>query len=331
MEEKKPKVSVIVPVYNAERFLDACIDSILTQDYDNIELILINDGSTDRSGEICEACAAENRNVIYRYQGNAGVSTARNHGLDLASGEYIAFVDSDDRIKPNAISLLLQSIQAAESDLCICAYDIVYSDRVLPCMIDKAAVEGTKNIAEYFSRHFLEAIASSIWGKLYKKELIMHRFKSDVTMGEDLLFNLEYVKQAGKVNAIPVSLYLYNRQNENSLATNYKISYYEQGLYVCKQWLEWVNQFDAIDDVNIHYHISRAYFHCLMIVCSSELSGNKIDTIKAMSSEDLFRSIRKSIGKFNLFQKMIFKMTLRGNFRLVLFAGSLWARFKKLR
>ena len=152
-------VSVVVPVYNAADYVESSIESILTQDYPNIELILINDGSVDLSGEICENYAAKDSRVVYRYQNNSGVSATRNHALSIAAGDYIVFVDSDDQLKAGAIRAMVQALEAEDADLCICGYEIVMKDRVIPMPIGVESVAGTENIAKYFAAHYLEAIA----------------------------------------------------------------------------------------------------------------------------------------------------------------------------
>ena len=111
-----PKVTVIVPVYNVEQYLRRCIDSILAQTFGDLELILVDDGSADSSGVICDAYAEKDSRVKVIHQKNSGVSAARNTGLDAAEGEYIAFVDSDDHVDPDYLAALLQT----KADLVIC-------------------------------------------------------------------------------------------------------------------------------------------------------------------------------------------------------------------
>lgn len=331
MNRMKPKVSIIVPVYNAEQYLNACIDSILMQDYKNIELILINDGSRDTSGVICEQYAKDDPRVVYQYQDNAGVSEARNHGLDIASGTYIAFVDSDDQLKQRAISVCVQTMENTQADLCICGYDVVTANQTTPCLIAEETVVGTECIAEYFSTHFLEAIASSVWGKLYKREMINHRFDRSVTMGEDLLFNLEYVRRTQKVQAITESFYLYNRQNVNSLVNNYKLSHYPQDLFVTQKWLAWVQQFPAIDDTNLYYRISRAFFYILQIICSTQGMKGSAHRIETTVNEELLTGIKKTMHRYNLIQRIMFWLLLRRKYTMVALVGKTYSLLKKFR
>ncbi|MDA3769093.1 glycosyltransferase family 2 protein [Streptococcus thermophilus] len=121
------KISVIVPVYNVESYLERCINSLLNQTYSNLEIILIDDGSTDRSGQICDQYKNRDEFVVIHKE-NAGLGMARNTGLDVATGKYIIFVDSDDYIDNNMIQSLYEEIQKTSSDTCIGGFKRVYAN-----------------------------------------------------------------------------------------------------------------------------------------------------------------------------------------------------------
>ena len=324
-------VSVAVPVYNAAEYVEGCIESILTQDYPNIELILINDGSVDLSGEICENYAAKDARVVYRYQNNSGVSTARNHALSIATGDYIVFVDSDDQLKPGAIRAMVQALEAEDADLCICGYEIVMKDRVIPMAIGVETVVGTENIAKYFAAHYLEAIASSVWGKLYKRAMLTAQFETTVTMGEDLLFNFYYIQNTKKVCAISDTFYLYNQQNANSLANNYKMSYYDQDLYVTRHWISWIKKYPDADLTNLYYRISSAFFYCLQIACTKMDKSQRNTWIKAKSSQELLSAVAASQHRYNAVQQIMFRLLLDGNYSLLSVVCKGYAALKQLR
>ena len=326
MERKK--VSIIVPVYNTEKYIDRCIQSILSQNYSDIELILINDGSTDSSGTICEKYSKEYKNVIYKYQENSGVSVARNTGIELATGEYVAFVDSDDAVKSNMISSLVDALESSEADLSICGYDIARIDEVIPVPIPQETVFGKENIAAYFSEHFTEAIASSVFAKLYKKSLFSYGFNPEFSMGEDLLFNLEYVKKITKLVIVPETLYIYNKTNEGSLTRTYKKVYHEQNLYVFKRWLDWFCEFDNVDDSKVHCRIVRSYMHELFNVCAGKIPGKKIQLVKSILDDDLFFSIKRSISCFDMSHRMMLRLILRERYRMFLCIGIVYCEFK---
>lgn len=119
-----PKVSLILPIYNMEKFLERCVDSILAQTYDNLEIILVNDGSKDRSDEICKKYASLDQRVIYVSQKNGGICAARNAGLDHASGDYIIFIDPDDYVATNLVSDVIQTFKNSDEKLDMVAYGV---------------------------------------------------------------------------------------------------------------------------------------------------------------------------------------------------------------
>lgn len=116
------RISIIVPVYNAESYLKRCLDSIINQTYKNIEIILIDDGSTDKSGMICDEYKSHDDRIIVIHKANSGVSSARNSGLDIAGGEYIAFIDSDDYVPKNYLEMLLNDM-TDETEMVVCGPD----------------------------------------------------------------------------------------------------------------------------------------------------------------------------------------------------------------
>ena len=124
----KPKISVVVPVYNAERFLHKCVDSILSQSFSDLELILVDDGSPDNSGAICDDYARQDSRVKVIHQRNSGVSVARNRGIQEASGDYIGFVDSDDWIDSEMYAVLYQTAKKEHTDIVMCDSMTVYDD-----------------------------------------------------------------------------------------------------------------------------------------------------------------------------------------------------------
>lgn len=325
------KVSVVVPVYNAEKYIEACIQSVLDQDYPNIELVLINDGSRDGSGAVCERYAEKYENIIYSAQENSGVSSARNKGIALSGGEYIMFVDSDDSIKSNMVSKLVRSLEDNDADLSICGYELLRSDGLFPISVEPSTAEGSDEIASFFAEHFLEAVASSPCCKLYKRSLISEGFDPELSMGEDLLFNLGYIKNIKKVASISDTLYIYDRGNGNSITNNYKAEYHIQNIFVFGCWLSWLNEFSNVDDTRVHCRIVRSCFKNLFGICAGTVVGNKLEAVEDMYDENVVSSIRKSIGCFDGFHRFILHLILRRKYRTVIFIGTVYCKIKALR
>ena len=197
-----PEISVIVPVYNAEALLQRCVKSILCQSYTDFELLLINDGSTDRSGQLCDELRLQDNRIHTFHQQNQGVSAARNAGISRASGKYIVFVDSDDWVKENYLSHLLSSATGKEGRGLVIQGFLIYKPE--GCLLD-----GTKSFIPAFSTsavtigRMVEAHNLSEYGcpysKLYDRSLLVEhsiRFDKRTNFGEDLLFMFDYLMHA---------------------------------------------------------------------------------------------------------------------------------------
>ena len=167
---KNPLVSVIIPVYNVEAYLPACLDSVLNQTYQNFEIVMVNDGSTDRSTQICREYAQKDSRIKLIEQSNGGISAARNAALKIIRGEYITFLDSDDFISSDALELMLSSMLELKAELCICGMVFKNAVRSIAynCFSEITVFETKELIFEYIST---KNITSNVWGKMYRKEL----------------------------------------------------------------------------------------------------------------------------------------------------------------
>ncbi|MGN8631157.1 glycosyltransferase family 2 protein [Blautia sp. HCP3S3_G3] len=208
-----PVVSVIVPVYNAQKSLARCIDSILNQTFKDFELILLDDGSTDTSGEICDRYAEIDERVRVIHKENSGVSDTRNRGLDIAEGKYLQFLDSDDWITPEATGLFVRTAEENQCDMVIADFYRVIGERVS----QKGAIEEDGLMDQVtFAENMLQKPADFyygvLWNKLYKREIVESyrlRMDSSVSWCEDFMFNLEYVRHIRSVYALKVPVYYY--------------------------------------------------------------------------------------------------------------------------
>lgn len=214
------KVSIIVPVYNAERYLEECIKSLINQSYKNIEIILVNDGSTDSSEDIIKSFLKVNNNIIYVSQENSGPSATRNKGLEYASGEYIMFVDSDDYAAVNLCERLLSK----DSDLVMCkSYKFSNSPKFETT--DFSSLTHLTRVSDIGSIEFEKLYKNTQFNppfcKLYKKHLITTLFKEDLDLGEDIIFNFEYLKNCQTISYIDEALYYYRIGNNSSLSNKF--------------------------------------------------------------------------------------------------------------
>lgn len=170
----KPLISVIVPVYNVERYLSHCIDSILTQTYENLEIILVDDGSTDSSRQICEDYADKDSRIKTIHKLNGGLADARNKGIEAASGEYCSFVDSDDYIAEDCIEYLYDMTSANSAQIAVCGYQKVYEgifDSIPGGHNEEKMVKVYNSIDALSALLYQRGIISAAWGRLFKSEL----------------------------------------------------------------------------------------------------------------------------------------------------------------
>ena len=217
-----PTVSIIVPVYKAETFLSRCIDSILNQEYRDFELLLVDDGSPDSSGEICDTYARNDSRIRVIHQPNSGVSIARNHAIDQARGTYLQFLDSDDWITSDATKLLVRSAEDFQADLVIADFYRVIGERVShKGDIDEDEVISREEFAEHMMENPADYYYGVIWNKLYRRELIEKhhlRMNPDISWCEDFMFNLEYIRYATRFYALKTPIYYYVK-TKGSLVT----------------------------------------------------------------------------------------------------------------
>ena len=182
-------ISVIIPVYNTAEYLPRCLDSILNNTYKHLEILCINDGSRDNSLEVLNAYAAQDSRIRVIDQENAGVSAARNRGLDEATGEYIAFVDSDDWIHRQYFEVLLTNTRAHQAHITVCSHTMI-SEMVSDPVFSE---DQTNAVSMTYAQLSSDDIPS--WGRLYRSECIKTvRFDSGITLGEDSVFNLELLR-----------------------------------------------------------------------------------------------------------------------------------------
>ncbi len=212
-------VSIIVPVYNAEKYLGKCIESIINQTYKNIEAIFVNDGSKDDSLSICKNYANQDKRIKILDIPNGGVSNARNVGIENAQGEYVQFIDSDDYIDLNMTERLMSTMLVDNVDLVVCGYNTIIKGekRENQSKIkysSKKLIDEDIDITNLFETSFF----NSPCNKLYKKKLITNRFREDFKIGEDLLFNLDYINNVNRFSVLDECLY--NYVVNNSSATN---------------------------------------------------------------------------------------------------------------
>jgi glycosyltransferase involved in cell wall biosynthesis len=220
-----PKISIIIPVYNVENYIAKCIDSILAQTFTDFECILINDGSTDNSGNLCNQYAKQDDRIIVIHQENAGPSSARNAGLDKAKGEWIGFVDSDDWCDIDMFSQLYDNAVKNNADVSACGWKCISQDNIETYTQGKEYIyNGFEAIIEMFGNKYF---AGYIWNKLIKAQYFSEyniRFDINITPFEETLVLYKILKQIKKVFYLPIPYYNYVA-NPNSITHKSPLSW----------------------------------------------------------------------------------------------------------
>lgn len=221
------KISIIIPVYNTEKYIERCIASVLRQTYQNIEIICVDDGSTDRSGMLLDLLAQKDERVHVIHKENEGVTEARNLALTYASGEYIGFVDSDDYLEATMYEELLHVMEEKNVDIAACGYYMAYDSCVRKAENRKSVPEDVQKTEDFliyiYERDMYKGVAGYLWTRLFKSSLIKNRdgnllvtFKKEFLGADDIAFIADVNMRCGTVAYIDKPLYYYY-QREGSI------------------------------------------------------------------------------------------------------------------
>lgn len=283
-----PKVSIIVPVYNAEKYLERCVSSLRNQTLKDIEIILVNDSSTDSSPQLCDEIAAEDSRVRVIHKVNEGAGRARNAGLKIASGEYIGFADSDDYVESDMFEVLYEKAAAYNSDLIMSGVLFVDGNMFSKdgeCIRKSYFNEVTSfDTAESLKELRMGIVGStpkdvddskygmSIWKNLFRREIIEKNgiaFQSEREMlSEDALFMVDYIACIERATGIPDAFYYYCR-NENSISKSYKRDRLEKSFRFVS---EVENRFNKdIDPTEYRIYIDRFWQAMCRVICCQEI------------------------------------------------------------
>ena len=237
MEQNKPLISVIVPVYNVEKFVGRCLTSIINQSYTNLEIIVVNDGSTDNSLSVCEEYAAKDGRIKLITQENRGLSGARNTGLRHYTGEYVTFVDSDDWIHQNMIECLYNVLIRHDSEMSLCA-SLRVSEETIPDKQHKE-LEGIARTRDVFMKLFLNGTFTACWSRLFRKDIISGFEFPEGLNCEDYIYMYEAIRRAKAIASINLPLYYYYVREDSIVNENFSLKKFDQ-FYSAKKLYELV-------------------------------------------------------------------------------------------
>lgn len=230
----KNQVSIVVPVYNSAKYLEKIIEQLLNQTYKELEIIFVDDGSSDNSDEIIKRYEERDKRIRYMYQDNGGPSKARNTGIEHAQGEYLTFVDSDDSVESTYIEKLYEGIVKNKADVCCCGYTCLEREKQYTHN-DYYPVK-RKEQGNFLEKLF-EGTGGTTWGKIYRTEIIKSndiKFDEKYRLCEDQLFALEIFLKCKIFSSIDYNGYYYNRLNENSLVSTLKFEDWEDQLMLLR-------------------------------------------------------------------------------------------------
>lgn len=298
-----PKVSIIIPVFNVENYLERCLKSVICQSFKDIEIIIINDGSTDKSFEICKKFAEFDKRIILINQENSGVSAARNTGINIATGKYLSFVDSDDFIAPDMIEFLLNNLEKNNTDIATCGmYDCyIQNNNKIKKICNKKKYKnnhGIINSHEALQEIFINGkVSLFIYDKLYKRELFNNLRFSENIIYEDAEIMPKIITRANKIfyNFVPKYYYL---RHENSITSS---KFKKQDLdiiKISKQNLEFIKK-------NYNYALKQAEFRffwsCLALIDKIIWSNINFENF-----ENILKFVKKN--KFNIINNKYFTL-----------------------
>lgn len=259
-------ISIIIPVYNSEHILETCVKSILQQEYRNIEVILVDDGSKDRSPGICEELAKQDHRIKVIHKDNGGISSARNQGLDIATGEWITFCDNDDLVSPNWLKHLINLVERSESILPICAFIRDKSEVGKEKPIERLEAKKTYPISEYLS-FYEKQLAGFVWNSLYRKDIIEKyhiRFPERREIGdvnEDLIFQIQYLPHVQGIAYTGYNDYLWAQNETNHSNETTEKWYFEKYEEKYRLLRSWVNMFPSESDRQMKRLATLMLFH----------------------------------------------------------------------
>ena len=295
------KISVIVPVYNIEEYLERTLESLVNQTYKNLEIILINDGSTDSSKEICDKYKKKDKRVVVIHKDNEGVSIARNKGLELATGDFIGFVDSDDVISLDMYEILYKNIINTSADISVCNFKTFSKD------ID---FEYNKNIKIFKKKEALEDIISDgiitnfLWNKLFKKDIFNNIKFPEKKIYEDLYVMPKLIEKIEILCFDYSKLYGYFKR-ENSYVNTYNKEKNKNYLEFCDGCYKYLSKYKYLNNYLENYrcfYIYSAFLQCSKSKC--------IDIINSNYMNEYYKIFKKNFkylnNKVSLKRKVLF-------------------------
>lgn len=283
--DNTPLISVIVPVYKVEAYLDKCISSIVGQTYKNLEIILVDDGSPDKCPQMCDAWAAKDSRIRVIHKENGGLSDARNVGMAVAKGELIGFVDSDDWIEDNMYKLLYQHIVNEHSDISACGVEVCWDDGTPSRMLTKTGccvLDREEAMRAIIEESWLK---QPVWYKLYKTELIRDILFPVGKYHEDVFWSYQAVARAERVAVFDALCYHYRQRSGSIMGDGYSLKRLDSLEAKCLQLSFVRRSFPSLEGMarlNILFSCIYAMQMCLKYLPETDIESGRREILKAL-------------------------------------------------
>ena len=255
-------ISIIVPIYNVEKYLKECIESIINQTYKNIEIILVDDGSPDNCGKICEEYSQKDKRIIVIHKENGGLSDARNKGIDIAKGDYLTFIDSDDFVNIDYIEKLYSSIKLNNTELAQCGISKVNENNEIieKLNYDENYIKTSHEILnELYGKHLIENVV--IWNKMYAKELFKNIRFPVGKIHEDEFTTYKIFYSVDRISLLSDCLYNYRQTNESIIGKKFN----KKRLNLLEALEERMNFFKNRNEIDLYEKTLKFYIEQLRL------------------------------------------------------------------
>lgn len=302
------KISVIVPIYNVEIYIRKCIDSILNQTYKNIEVILIEDGSPDKCGMICDEYAEKDNRIVVIHKKNEGVSASRNTGLNIATGQYIAFVDADDYIHPKMYEVLMSISSLNNTQISACNISFVDNNTDTNYKETMQIPSSSLLSSDDFFKKMLnckEMIRIGIWNKIFRSDIIGNiRFHTDLKMAEDIVFLIQVLFKTDQISYIPASYYYYTEQRDGA-ATQCSYGLLEKQRFLgFQRIIKYIseNRPNLLNNIIVYKCINADLIAISKMIISKEKDKKTLEYVRKELKENYIKIIRSNISSIRKIQ-----------------------------
>ena len=319
-------VSVIIPVYESEAYLKECVQSVQMQSYKNVEILLIDDGSTDGSSSICNKYKAKDKRIVYYRQENLGICSARNKGISMSKGKYIAFSDHDDEYEPDYIKKQYEVAEEYGADVVKCGvlFEDIDDNRVLRCTSEKFYKEYRReNIVEVYFKHSL--LFGGVWNGLYLKKMLISSgvlFDESMKFGqEDFMFNIQLIPYIDNFIAVKEILYKHYKRYGQSTSSKFRIERLDA---MIKFYKEEINVL-CKDDININ---TKLYYNLTSKIIASITSYFRDNCVNDDKNQ-VINDYKEYLGKLPLDKIYTYKILISPEIGLKRIIILLLAKYKK--